>query len=362
MKYLVKHFCLIAISSIGFAHVAFADIVHNDDVIAKFSHCVGNDCVNGENFGFDTMRLKENNLRIHFQDTSTSASFPSNDWRLVANDTSNGGNNYFAIEDSNTARIPFLVEAGAQDNNLYVEADGDIGIKTANPVVDLHIVEGNTPTIRLEQDGSDGFTPQTWDIAGNESNFFLRDATNGSKLFFRSKPGAPEDSIFIAADGKIGFGTDVPASSLHIKTNSNPQVALQNTADNNGQWRFSYDNGGQFRISKVGSGFVELALDAAGNLTVSGDVFSTTCAVGTPCAPDYVFEDNYHLLPLSEVKEFIERESHLPDVPSAKELTGPISINQMQMTLLRKVEELTLYTLQQQERIEQLESQVATKK
>ena len=54
-----------------------ADIQHLDDVIIGFSLCVGNDCVNGESFGFDTMRLKENNLRIHFDDTSTSASFPS---------------------------------------------------------------------------------------------------------------------------------------------------------------------------------------------------------------------------------------------------------------------------------------------
>ena len=66
------------------------DIQHLDDVIISFSLCVGNDCVNGESFGFDTIRLKENNLRIHFQDTSNSASFPTNDWRIVINDSSNG--------------------------------------------------------------------------------------------------------------------------------------------------------------------------------------------------------------------------------------------------------------------------------
>lgn len=159
---------------------ASADIVQNDDLIVTFSLCVGNDCVNGENFGFDTLRLKENNLRLHFQDTSNSASFPTTDWRLIANDSSNGGASYFAIEDSDTGRIPFRVEANAPANTLYVEGDGDVGIKTSNPVVDLHVVEGNTPTLRLEQDGSDGFTPQTWDIAGNETNFFIRDVTNGS--------------------------------------------------------------------------------------------------------------------------------------------------------------------------------------
>ena len=50
------------------------DILHYDDVIVDGSLCVGFDCVNGESFGFDTIRVKENNTRIRFYDTSTSAS------------------------------------------------------------------------------------------------------------------------------------------------------------------------------------------------------------------------------------------------------------------------------------------------
>ncbi|MEP5152216.1 hypothetical protein, partial [Planktotalea sp.] len=93
---------------------AAADIQQLDDVIISGgSLCVGMDCVNGENFGFDTIRLKENNLRIHFDDTSNSASFPGNDWRIVANDSGNGGSNYLAIEDSTAGRVPFRVEATA---------------------------------------------------------------------------------------------------------------------------------------------------------------------------------------------------------------------------------------------------------
>jgi len=223
------------------ASIANADIQHLDDVIITFSLCVGNDCVNGENFGFDTLRLKENNTRMHFDDTSNSASFPQNDWRLIANDSSNGGANYFAIEDATAGRIPFRVEAGAPIHTLYVESDGDVGIKTANPVVDLHIVEGNTPTVRLEQDGSDGFTAQTYDIAANESNFFIRDVTNASKLFFRAKPGAPEDSIFIAADGDIGLGTDAPDGPFHIRNNS--AYMTLHDADNNDKWFITHAAG-----------------------------------------------------------------------------------------------------------------------
>ena len=68
---------------------------------------------------------------------------------------------------------------------------GRIGFGTATPVLDLHVVSGNTPALRLEQDGSSGFTAQTWDVAGNEAVFFIRDVTSGSRLPFKIQPGAP---------------------------------------------------------------------------------------------------------------------------------------------------------------------------
>ncbi len=100
--------------------------VFNTDVIVKGSLCVGLDCPTNPSFGFDTERLQENNLRIHFDDTSTSASFPSNDWRIVVNDSSNGGGNYFAVEDSTAGRQVFRIEAGAIVNSLYVDSEGDV--------------------------------------------------------------------------------------------------------------------------------------------------------------------------------------------------------------------------------------------
>ena len=196
------------------------DQVFTDDVIINGgSLCVGFDCVNGESFGSDTQRLKENNLRIHFDDTSNSASFPNNDWRLTANDQTNGGANYFAIQDATAGTTPFRIEAGAGNNALHVDASGgNVGMGTSTPVVELHVTDGDSPTLRLEQNGSNGWTPQTWDVAGNETNFFVRDVTNGSKLPFKIKPGAPDNSIFIKGDGSIGLGTATPEEALHLKS------------------------------------------------------------------------------------------------------------------------------------------------
>jgi hypothetical protein len=99
---------------------------------------------------------------------------------------------------------------------LYVEEYGRIGFGTNSPGVELHIVDGNTPTVRLDQDGSEGWGTQVWDVAGNEANFFIRDNTNGGKLLFRIQPGAPSDSLTIDNRGNVGLGRWKAEANLHI--------------------------------------------------------------------------------------------------------------------------------------------------
>ena len=202
---------------------AKADQVIADDLIVQGSECVGVDCVNNEDFGFDTLRLKENNLRIKFEDTSV-GSFPTTDWQLTANDSASGGANKFSIEDVTAGRVPFTILGGAPNNSLFVNGAGRVGFGTATPAVDLHTVSGNTPTLRLDQDGSAGFTPQAWDVAGNEANFFIRDVTNGSTLPFRIRPGAPSSSIDITASGNVGIGLDGATAKLHVRQNTNANI------------------------------------------------------------------------------------------------------------------------------------------
>ncbi|MCH9650539.1 MAG: tail fiber domain-containing protein [Deltaproteobacteria bacterium] len=187
------------------------------DLVVQGSICAGFDCTSGESFGFDTLRLKENNLRIKAQDTSTSASFPTNDWQITFNDTGNGGANKFSIDDIDGGRTPFTIEASAPSHSLYVDDGGRVGLGTATPVVELHVVNGDSPTIRLEQNGSSGFTPQTWDMAGNETNFFVRDATNGSRLPFKIRPSAPTNSIFVDTDGDVGLQDASPDARLDVE-------------------------------------------------------------------------------------------------------------------------------------------------
>jgi len=207
------------------------DQVIPDDLIVQGSACIGLDCVNNETFGFDTIRLKENNTRISFNDTSTAAGFPTNDWTIRANSSSSGGASFLAFVDRGTSEsgeesgtIVFEVDAGAPANALKVSNVGKVGVRTATPVLDFHITSTDTPAHRLEQTSGGGFTAQTWDIGANEAICFVRDVTGGSRLPFRVRPGAPTSSIDINASGNVGIGTASPATRLHSSISSSNTV------------------------------------------------------------------------------------------------------------------------------------------
>lgn len=343
------------------------------DVEVQGSLCVGIDCTTSENFGFDTIRLKENNLRIKFDDTSNSGSFPNHDWQLTANETSNGGMNKFSIDNTTTGRTPFTVEGNAPNNTLYIADEGRIGIRTTTPVVPVHMTDGNTPAVRLEQDGSSGFAAQTWDVAGNETNFFIRDVTNSSKLPFKIRPGAPTNSLFIDTDGDVGMGTASPQAPLHMNkatgnaaemmrmtNNGGSFITFENTSSND-TWFFTHENKneGAFIIDSAIEGAgdgPEFMLTANGDLKIQGNFISAGTTLNVP---DYVFEPGYELRSVSELATFIAENGHLPNVPSAKEVAeNGLNMTQLYLTLLEKIEELTLYTIDQQERIEALESKL----
>jgi hypothetical protein len=80
--------------------------------------------------------------------------------------------------------------------------------------------------------------------------------------------------------------------------------------------------------------------------------------------PDYVFETNYKLMPLTDLAAFIAKYKHLPNLPSAQQVAdnnNQVELGEMQALLLEKVEELTLYILQQQQQIEELQRKLADK-
>ncbi len=346
-----------------------ADVVYADDLIVQRSLCVGLDCANGETFGFDTIRLKENNLRIKFEDTSA-GSFPTTDWQITINDSANGGASYYRIEDITNNRVPFTIEANTPNNTLYVDQTGRVGIGTNVPVVEAHVSDGDSPTLRLEQNTSSGFQAQIWDVAGNEANFFVRDVTSGSRLPFRIRPGAPTSSIDIAADGDVGIGTASPGVDLHIlktseaatdvqfkiETNTDPAFDFAEQ-DSGVTWRF-INNNTALKIVDIGTGSdpaEEFALTQAGDLTITGQIF-TSGDCNTGC--DLVFSPDYQLPSIEEHEaEMLERR-HLPAVGPTPE-NGPFNLSLMTGGILNELEKAHLYIAQLNDRVKQKDGEVA---
>jgi hypothetical protein len=242
-------------------------------------------------------------------------------------------------------------------------------------VQELHLLDGDTSTIRLHQDGSQGFGTQIWDLGGNEASFFIRDASAGEVYPFRIRPGAPSSAIDIQGSGKVGINTSTPTATLHVRRNDgSASLRVEEASSTAGTytlmelatvggsgldlrprfaishgglgvtWNFDILNNGSFAFIRSGGSPV-FTYGGNGNLSIEGQFISNGTTLNVP---DYVFADDYELMPLADLRSFVQQKGHLPEVPSAREVqTTGLNLTDMQLTLLRKVEELTLYTLDQ---------------
>lgn len=108
----------------------------------------------------------------------------------------------------------------------------------------------------------------------------------------------------------------------------------------------------------VGSSTTTIPAGSTYTLAVSGGILTEKVRVatsGTPFWADYVFEPTFKLKSLKEVEQFIKVNKHLPDVPSTSDVTKDgIDLAETQAILLQKIEELTLYIIQQQKEIDKL--------
>ncbi len=327
-----------------------------EDLIVSGSACVGIDCTNSQTFE-ETLLLRENNLAIHFEDTSDTNSFPTTDWRLAINESDNGGLNKFSIEDASAVTIPFTVEGGAPSNTIYGQADGDVGIGTNDPVVRLHMVSGREPALRLEQDGSQGFAAQAWDLRVDDQSFAIADVTSGNDETFVIENGAPDNTLYIADEGYVGIGTDNPTRPMHIKADGLAHVAFEHEASarrwnvgaNSGAFIVSLNNSGnrEFEIKENGDvyfrqGTQQLAkLDRNGNLSVTGLLTTGGTACGGGC--DAVFQPGYELETIEEHAAFMWANSYLPAVGPTVENGAAWNLTEMTGGMLNELEKAHIY-------------------
>lgn len=108
----------------------------------------------------------------------------------------------------------------------------------------------------------------------------------------------------------------------------------------------------------VGEGLWAKVLHNKGTQSIDGTLIAREVRVEITAGADHVFGESYDLRPLSEVEQFVRENKHLPEIPSEKQMQEEgLSINEFQIKLLQKIEELTLYTIELKKEVDQLKAQ-----
>ena len=330
-------------------------------------------------------------------------------------------NNQFAIHYNDVGVGNGLAHFNITASGNVLVNNGSLGIGTSNPFAgQLHINRSNSTGLGgdlwITNSGINAvgsysrlaFSPDaTMDQLPNAGieNIMTNTSTYTSDLAFKIWDGSGyNEKLRIISSGNVGVGTSSPANKLEIKDNSTGQSIRiapdQSTIGANilgyelnmmatvpsayGSWSAV---GGHIRLGgssrgddfRSGIAFLSNGIERArilenGNfgigttnpqakLAVNGDIFSKKVKVMQTGWPDYVFEPSYKLLSLKEVEAFIQQYKHLPDVPTAKEVEkNGLDIGENQATLLQKIEELTLYAIEQDKKIEAQQKEIATLK
>ncbi|WP_291285173.1 tail fiber protein [Flavobacterium sp.] len=223
-------------------------------------------------------------------------------------------------------------KAGVLSTQLTIDSEGKVGIGEVNPDQKLNITQTEDiltsnqyrfPLKLVLNDNAGGLWQGTgvgmkFHINAADANFDTAEivsiaktagASNGDLAFKTAKAGVLSTQLTINSDGKVGIGTDAPAYKLDVE--------------------------GTIRASEI-----------------------KVCMQGT-CVPDFVFKKDYKLMSLNELEKFVTTQQHLPEIEPEKEMIeNGLNMKDFQMKLLQKMEEMTLYIIEQNKKSEKQEQEL----
>ena len=311
-----------------------------------------------------------------------------------------GGPWNFKSRDNST--VAFLdIDYGNFGTALTITSDKNIGIGTINPNSKLNVIGSASFEVPDNQSGNSGsgFSIQSFGgtnlkLGGNYTYSWIQ--SHAAKPLYINELG--NNTIFNLSSGNVGIGTASPVAKLHINNGDNSYgVILANASEypfslyaktittqpvrtesfrigmkyyddlNNGFISFYRGDGGvggflgfstygveRIRISNNGNVGIGEA-NPNNKLDVNGTIHSKEVKVDMNGWSDFVFRKDYSLPTLQEVEKHIAEKGHLENIPSEEEvLKNGINLGEMNSKLLQKIEELTLYAIEQQKNTEKL--------